>query len=329
MIFRKACYFKTIILSVLVTLTACTERYDFKTTGGEAQLVITGYVCTEPGQYAINLSKTGGYFDSNNLNDVPSAEVYINGERLTPNDTLPCQYLTRNDFCAKSGENYRLEVSIDFNNDGVKEIYTAEAMAPTTVELLNMTLETFSNNPDDSLFPLSTMCYFKDPGDTQYYYGAHLNLITKRDSLDSYNNYHISNTVTKYTLNIFDSEVIKGKYVFYPAYSVGRRNFLTPLDTITVYPHDTIVVELNCHSYDYYQFLLNCQDATGGNNPFFMTPAGPIAGNIQGGAVGAFGVYTISRRSAVVPYKDNTWKDEEMKKRFGYKWREIFQKSDK
>lgn len=305
-------------------LTACTERYDFKTNSGAPRLVITGYVCTEPGQYAINLSKTGGYFDNDSLKDVPKAEVYINGEKLTPNDTLPCQHLTRTDFCANSGETYRLEVNIDFDGDGVKETYTAEAVAPSTVEMTNFTLQTFSNNPDGSLFPLSTMVFFHDPGDVPYYYGAHLNLITMRDSADTYKNYRISNTASKYTTNMFDAEVIKGKDVFYPAYTVGRRNFLTPLDTITVYPYDTIVVELNCHSYDYYQFLRNCQDASGSANPFFMTPAGPIVGNIKGGAVGAFGVYTVSRRRATVPYKENTWKDEEMELRFGKNWREKF-----
>jgi len=314
------------IVLTLVIFTSCTERYDFKTSGGDPKLVVTGYVCTEPGQYAINLSKTGGYFDTNNLKAIPSAEVYINGEKLTPNDSIPSQYLTRDDFCAKSGEKYFLEVRIDFNGDGTKELYTAQVIAPTIVPMLAFRLDRLSNSSDGSLFPLSTMIYFHDPGDVPYYYGAHLNIITARDSADTYKNYRISNTALKYTTNMFDPEVIKGKDVFYPAYSIGKRLLYEPLDTITVYPFDTIVVELNCHSYDYYQFIRNCQDASGSNNPFFMTPAGAISGNISGGAVGAFGVYTVSRMRAIIPYMGNTWTEEEMVKRFGKKWREEFSK---
>lgn len=316
--------FLSILIFVALLLSSCTERYGFKLDNVAPRLVITGYVCTEPGQYAINLSKSGGYFDSDNLRDVPSADVFINGEKLTPNDTLPCQYLTRTNFCAKSGETYKLEVHIDFNGDGKKEVFTAEALAPNTVDLLDAYIMSVSNKPEDSLFPFTTLVLFIDPGDVPYNYGAHLNLITARDSLDKYTNYRISNTSGRYTTNMFDPEVVKGKAVVYPAYIISRRLLRSPLDTLIVYPEDTLIVELNCHSDEYYNFLRNCDDSSGGSNPFFMTPAGPVSGNINGGAVGAFGVYTISRKRIVVPFKENTWKDEDMVKRFGYKWREKF-----
>ncbi|MBQ2065198.1 MAG: hypothetical protein II455_03910, partial [Paludibacteraceae bacterium] len=64
-------------------------------------------------------------------------------------------------------------------------------------------------------------------------------------------------------------------------------------------------------------------DAASGSNPMFMTPAGPVTGNISGGAVGAFGVYTNSYTKGVVPYKEGTWKDEDLEKMFGKNWREV------
>lgn len=318
-------YLFAVLLAVV--LCSCTERIDFKLNSAPSRLVITGYVCTEPGQYAIHLSQTGGYLGGDSLTaSIPHARVSINGTDLFQCDTVPYMYLTTNDFCAVEGETYNLKVVIDFDGDGVDETYTASAVAPMKVELQEMILQTTSNHTEVSQFPLTTIIIFQDPKGIDVNYGAHLSLTTARDSLDTYHKYHISNTPSKYCTNLFNADVVDGSLVFYPAYVIGKRNFLTPLDTLMVFPYDTVEVELNCHSKDYYEFIRQSQDAASGSSPMFMTPAGPVTGNISGGAIGAFGVYTISRKSAVVKYSEGSWTDEQMKKRFGYNWREKFPK---
>lgn len=318
--------FFAIIWAIL--LTSCTEKYDFTLSTAPSQLVITGYVCTEPGQYAINISRTGGYFSNDSLADVPPADVYINDEKLTPCDTIPNKYLTKDDFCAADGGVYRLKVEIDFDGDGVKETYTAEAKTPYFVPLSGLLLQTLSNDSGGSQFPMTTLITFQDPKGIPCYYGAHLYLTTARDSADTYNRYHISNTPSKYCLGTADTEAIDGQFVFYPAYMISKRLLYHPLDTLTIYPNDTIEVELNCHTKDYFTFLSDCASSASGSNPMFMVPAGPVKGNISGGALGAFGVYTISRKKAVVPYKEGSWTDEQMIKRFGVDWRKLFPKEE-
>ena len=221
-----------------------------------------------------------------------------------------------------TGETYTLRVEMDFDGDGKDETYTAEAVAPRKVFCF-MTLQPLTNEPDGPALPLTTLLIFQDPKGEDNNYGAHLYISTARDSNDTYHKYHISNTPSKYVTNMFKSDVADGSLIYYPAYMIGRKILHTPLDTLMVYPFDTIEVSLNCHSKEFYEFIRQSDDAASGSNPMFMTPAGPVTGNISGGAVGAFGVYTNSYTKGVVPYKEGTWKDEDLEKRFGKNWREV------
>ena len=309
-------------LLVPILLVSCTERYDFKLQDTESKLVIIGYVCTEKGQYAIDITRTRSYFEAGSMRDVPSAKVYINDEELTPDLEIKSRYLTRPDFSAVTGQTYTLRVEMDFNGDGQIEVYTAEAVAPKKVFAF-MKLQPLTNEADGPALPLTTLLVFQDPKGEDNNYGAHLYISTARDSNDTYHKYHISNTPSKYVTNMFKSDVADGELIFYPAYMIGRKLLYKPLDTLMVYPFDTIEVEFNCHSKEYYEFIRQCDDAASGSNPMFMTPAGPVTGNVSGGAIGAFGVYTNSRSKGVVPYKEGTWKDEDLEKRFGKNWREV------
>jgi hypothetical protein len=313
---------KNLILFLPILLSSCTERYDFKLQDTESKLVIIGYVCTEKGQYAIDITRTRSYFEAGSMRDVPSAKVYINDEELTPDPEIKSRYLTRPDFSAVTGQTYTLRVEMDFNGDGQIEVYTAEAVAPKKVFAF-MKLQPLTNEADGPALPLTTLLVFQDPKGEDNNYGAHLYISTARDSNDTYHKYHISNTTSKYVTNMFKSDVADGELIFYPAYMIGRKLLYKPLDTLMVYPFDTIEVEFNCHSKEYYEFIRQCDDAASGSNPMFMTPAGPVTGNVSGGAIGAFGVYTNSRSKGVVPYKEGTWKDEDLEKRFGKNWREV------
>lgn len=313
---------KSLILFLPILLSSCTERYDFKLQETASKPVIIGYVCTEKGQYAIDITRTRGYFDTGSMRDVPPAKVWINGEELTPDKELKSRYVTRPDFRAVTGETYTLRVEMDFDGDGKNETYTAEAVAPRKVFCF-MTLQPLTNEPDGPALPLTTLLIFQDPKGEDNNYGAHLYISTARDSNDTYHKYHISNTPSKYVTNMFKSDVADGSLIYYPAYMIGRKILHTPLDTLMVYPFDTIEVSLNCHSKEFYEFIRQSDDAASGSNPMFMTPAGPVTGNISGGAVGAFGVYTNSYTKGVVPYKEGTWKDEDLEKRFGKNWREV------
>lgn len=315
---------KILLLALIAAMSvSCTEQIDFNVGDAEPKLVISGYICDEPGQYAINISVTGAFFGSESLPKIGNAEVDINGTQLTPDPEKTGRYLTPSDFCAEHGKTYTLRVLLDFDNDGIKEIYTATATTPEKVDLQYLLLQKLSNEADGSFIPFTTLIVFQDPKGPNYY-GAHLYLTNAADSASPYVRYHISNTVSKYTMNYFDTDVEDGKLLFYPAYMLSHRILYTPTDTLDVFPLDTVELELNNHSAEYYEYLQQLNDAASGSNPMFATPAGPISGNISGGALGAFGIYTVSRQKQAIPYYPGSWTDEQMTKRFGSRWKEIF-----
>lgn len=312
------------LLALAMTFAGCTKTIDFETGSAEAQPVISGYVRTVPGKYAINISSTAPFFGGDSVRRFNDALVSINGEALTLNDSIDGRYETADDFCAVPGETYTLLAELDFDGDGVREKYSATAVAPETVELRSLLLQPLSNEADGPFTPFSTIIIFQDPvGDN--YYGAHIYVTTARDSADSYTRYHISNTASKYVLNYFDADVEDGSLLFYPAYMITQRILHTPTDTLTIYPGDTIELELNNHSPEYFEYLDRISSSASGDNPIFSTPSGTLSGNISGGALGAFGVYSASVQKAVVPYRAGTWSDERMTKRFGRDWRKIFE----
>ena len=65
-------------------LAACTEQISFDVGEAEPRLCISGYICDEPGQYAINISVTGAFFGNDSLPKISDAEVDINGTKLLP-----------------------------------------------------------------------------------------------------------------------------------------------------------------------------------------------------------------------------------------------------
>lgn len=309
-------------------LAACTEQISFDVGEAEPRLCISGYICDEPGQYAINISVTGAFFGNDSLPKISDAEVDINGTELTPDPEKTGRYLTPSDFCAEQGKTYTLRVLLDFDNDGIKETYTATATTPDKVDLQYLLLQKLSNEADGPFMPFTTLVVFQDPVGPDYY-GVHLYLTNAADSASPYIRYKISNTVSKYTMNYFDTDVEDGSLLFYPAYMLSHRVLYTEKDTLDIYPLDTLELELNCHSPEYYDYLQQLNDAASGSNPIFATPAGPIEGNISGGAYGAFGVYTVSMQKQAVPYYPGTWTDEQMTKRFGHDWRTLFNEETK
>ena len=215
-----------------------------------------------------------------------------------------------------------LSISIGASAGGVRT-YTATASTPDKVELSYLLLQKLSNEADGPFMPFTTLIVFQDPKGPDYY-GVHLYLTNAADSASPYIRYKISNTVSKYTMNYFDTDVEDGSLLFYPVYMLSHRILYTEKDTLDIYPLDTLELELNCHSPEYYDYLQQLNDAASGSNPIFATPAGPVKGNISGGAYGAFGVYTVSRQKQAVPYYPETWTDEQMTKRFGHDWRTLF-----
>jgi hypothetical protein len=75
-------------------------------------------------------------------------------------------------------------------------------------------------------------------------------------------------------------------------------------------PGDTISIELNCLSEDYYNFIRTASLEVSGGNPLFAGPPANVPGNISNGAVGILGVSTVSRKSLILPETEHFKKKE-------------------
>ena len=308
-----------ILLCILFT--ACTEPWSIDLEDVEPRLVIIGSLCTEPGQYAVSVSRSANYFSDEQDLGISGALVTINGVPLTESTEFKGRYLTAEGFAAESGQTYRLEVRLDFDGDGVAEIYSASAVAPETVILGAMSLMPVIDN-SEKLFPLATLAFFLDPVGENFY-GARLRYIVG-DSLSQWRTVNYSTSPSKCVFNLFDSTVEDGSLIAYPCFMVAKRNVIAPGDTLMVFPTDTVELELNNYSPDYYEFVRQLCEAESGQNPLFMTPVGTYTGNISGGALGAFGIYTSSSFRLPIIYKNNTWSNEELRERFGAGYSQLY-----
>lgn len=313
----------TTLLASLMLLYSCRERIDMNLNSAQSKLVIGGYIATEPGRYTITVTGSGDYFGQQSLSRFEQAEVSIDGVALTSDPLQKGHYHTEPDFSAIPGRTYQLEVKVDFDNDGQKELYSATTRVPQQVNLLSMMLAPATKTDPPKTLPMIGILIFNDPKGANYY-GAHLYISSAKDSTNQYKKYQITNSVSKYFLNLFGPEVEDGSAISFPAFMISRKTEVAYRDTLVIFPLDTVTLELNSLDEPYFCYLDAAQASLSGQNPLLAKPPGIIPGNISGGALGCFGSYTISRRQQVVKYDSNTWTDEQMERRFGVAWREIF-----
>ncbi|MBP5260173.1 MAG: DUF4249 family protein [Paludibacteraceae bacterium] len=312
-----------VICCLVLGLAACTEPWDIDLNAGSRRLVISGAVGTIPDTYAVCVTHTQDFLSDAPYQGVEGARVTINGVLLQPDTAMSGRYLTAPGFAAEPGTTYLLEVWLDDDGDGVEECYSASAVAPPVVPLGSLALMPLTTSTAFKALPASTLIAFPDPVGPNFY-GAHLYVTTAQDSSGVYRTLRYSDIPDKYITNMFSSTVEDGSMIYYPAFMLGRHLTLASGDSITLFPFDTLTVELNNHTEAYFTYISQLQTASSGSNPMFMSPSGEFTGNISGGALGAFGVYGASRASVPVAYTPDTWEDEEMRQRFGSGWKSKF-----
>jgi Domain of unknown function (DUF4249) len=66
-----------------------------------------------------------------------------------------------------------------------------------------------------------------------------------------------------------------------------------------IYPGDTITLEINGITEEYYNFILEAQSEIFYQTPLFSGPPANINSNISNGALGFFTAWSVTRRSLV------------------------------
>lgn len=263
---------------MLIALVSCEDVIEIDLDNIDPKLVIEAAISDQPGPYTVKLTKTGDYFEPGIYPTVSNATIIISdntGNSETLQEVENGIYQTTN-IQGTIGTIYTLNVLAEGKE------YSAVSSIPAKVNLDSLSYEFTEATPHfDEGYIVN--CYFTDPLKAENYYRfkLYLNGILQNSSND---------------IILRDDKVFEGN------------NVKIPLTTRTFLINDTITIELlslNKETYDYYNTLVNIIGGNSGTGPMSggpmasSTPANPNT-NINNGAMGYFGAYTVSSKTIII-----------------------------
>jgi hypothetical protein len=289
-----------ILVFIVSMLASCIEPFDIKTNDSSPVIVIYGYLTDEPAFHSIKVSASSPYFDTAFNRGITGATVKITSSEndvfnFKEVDSVPGLYSMADKMAGIPNVTYSLSVEVDFDNDGVKETYSATSTMLNAVEV-------------DSVEIKSTILmgyrfynlnfYAQEPPAEDYYFGR----------------YKLNDSVVLFNINrlspirdvAFNGQYINGQ-VIQRFWDINEKEKVEHDDNddnarrrVYLSPGDTITFSL-CHiEKGYYDFIVQCQNEMNGENPFFGGPASNIITNISNGGRGFFTVYSLSIATTVV-----------------------------
>ena len=285
------------ILSGKVT-TACTEPIDLSNSGMDPMLVITCILTdtTEFGRNIVNenevfIGRTVDYFGQWQNVGITGAKVWLDSEPLTFRGSG--FYRPQEGFTVVPGKTYTLEVQYDFDNDGVDEIYTATTTVPPKYKLDSISLAPLSFTSD---YLALMMMYFNDSLGHKYF-GAKLNNENDERFYSSRILRYACFELNDFTAGGIYRSIPLSSFEFYIRHEMNYDN----KEFYRIYAGDSLMVQLEALSSEYYHYLEVAKTELSHNNPLFSAPRTNVPTNIKGGALGVFGSYTFSRAYVQVP----------------------------
>ena len=291
----------SIIAIFLMTITfSCTEETTINTTDSAFVPVIYGTITDQNIRQQIQISSSSGYFDKEQNKRISNAVVTLREDSsvisrsyvLTQDSVGSGIYLTKDPVIGKPGWTYRLSVTMDFNNDGVAEEYTAACTMPEklNVDSFNITKKKVG---EYTLFSLNINAQDQENVDNYYFGKYSVNGVW----------YH---KISKYIA--FNDVSLDGQYV--KNLSVWNFNDLQDKskfsdddakDMVFLTSGDSLVVEFSNISKAYFDFIDECAHQKNGSNPMFGGPPANISTNISNGARGFFTAYAVSEVGGKAP----------------------------
>ena len=284
---------KTFSLSVFILLLfSCTERIDIATKNAAPRLSVFGYITDKVGNHSIKITYTAGFFSTEPPQGISNATVTISdGERdyiLTESrDSLAGVYYTTSNFRGNANTTYTLNISLDFDKDGIDEKYQATAYMPFPTRADSIVLA-----PSKIPRLPNLLLYGKVPEIQENFLAISLRKNSQK-------------------LNILDLMILPDSY--FEGYDIDGYEFPCLVrDGIEL--GDTIIFRVNSLSQEFAEFLSHANTEIGGSNPIFGGPPADVFTNIRAldnnnkteiaGFFGAFGwdeKFTFSK----VDYKNN------------------------
>ena len=251
---------KHLILTLLLCFLAfsCTERIDIKTDDAAPCLSVFGYITNKINHHFIKITYTAGYFTTEPPKGISNATVTISDGTnvciLTESVDSAGVYVTPPTFYAVEGKTYTLDISLDFDNDGVNEQYRATAYMPyaTRVDTVILSPSKIPSTPNLLLFG-------KVPDIQENNLALYINKNSEKRNIFGY------------FLILTDS--------YFEGYDIDGYEFPCVVrDGIKT--GDTIIFRVNSFSHDFSHFISHAKSEVGGSNPIFGGPPADVGTNI-------------------------------------------------
>ena len=280
---------------LLLTLTGCTETIDIKTDNSTPVIVIYGTVTDQLAYQEVKISSSTGYFENKTNPKISGAKVTITSgnEEYTLKEVsdTPGLYRTTTKMAGIPGNTYKLKVEVDYNNDGVNEVYeaTADMEGKVALDSIQVGKQLISQY---LYFPVKI--YAQDPSSEDYY-------LCRYQINDS-----VYNKISRYV--VFDDTSLNGQYInglsvsYFPDIKDKSRYSDSDAKDMTFMAEgDSVKWQLCRITKGYYRFLSQCQQEKNGEDPFFGGPLSNIETNISNGGIGYFAAFAVSEAKGVAP----------------------------
>ncbi len=263
--------YNILIVLASVFFYSCEKVIEIDLKEAEPKLVIEGNITSEEGPYQVLLTTSGGYFDNSAVQPVEGGLVRVfaeNGESEILTEMSPGKYLTQS-FVGTEDQNYTLSVEVD------GKTYSASEYLPRKVEIDSLAYEETNFGPPEEFGKnISLLCTFSDPLDTEEYYRFIV------------------------YINGEPTDGIFSPYLVTDDVLINGLTFTAGLPLIRIWPGDKIKLEMQTIGFHTFQYFDALNDALEGGG-VGSTPYNPFT-NLDNGALGYFGAYTVSVDSLVV-----------------------------
>ena len=276
---------------------SCTAPIDINTRNSAPVIVIYGCLTDVFTYQYIRLTASSPFFDDVPNPAITDAKVSVRtstGREYNFAGEKDGYYVSSRRFSAIPGVTYYLTVEVDFDKDGITDVYEAETTALPIVPIDSIDITALSIM-GFSCFSLNI--YMQEPVETENYYLFKF-FINDSISNDLVSEFIISND------RMFNGEYLNGVNItYFDDYSdpkvveLNRNNE----NALMVYPGDRLQLQILNIEKGYYHFISECRREKYGENPFFGGPPSNISTNLSDGAIGYFTSFCIQFAETCFP----------------------------
>jgi hypothetical protein len=279
-------------------LSSCEEPFDIDTHDAPPVIVIYGIFTNERTYHSIKVSVSSPYFDPQPNRAISGAKVWIKSSvnevySFIENSAVPGLYHTVQEVAGVPDLAYTLNVEVDFDNDGTKEIYSATSymLMPTKIDSVEIRSLSMMGQKSYGMY-----LYAQDAPTEDYYlsrYKVNGTLVLdklSRTSLMSdktFNGQYVNAMLIHMFGDIDDMDEDRDE---------NNRAYLALGDVVTL--------SLGRIEKGYYNFINQCTDEMEGESPFFGSPSSNIITNISHGGRGYFACYPLTSIETTVKSDD-------------------------